>query len=132
MLYGSECLALKGQQEKKVGVTEMRMLRWMCGYTRLDRMKNDYIRTDIGVAPIEAKMVENRLRWFGHVERRPLEAPVRRVDGMTFSPLKRGRGRPQRTLKELIRQDLRLNNISERLVFDRAIWRRVIHVADPT
>ena len=27
MLYGSECWALKGQHEQKIGVTEMRMLR---------------------------------------------------------------------------------------------------------
>ena len=132
MLYGSECWALKGQQEKKLGVAEMRMLRWMCGYTRLDKKRNEYIRNDIGVAPIEAKMVENRLRWFGHVQRRPLEAPVRRVDCMSFSPVKRGRGRPKRTLGDLIKHDLLLNNISENLIFDRALWRRVIHVADPT
>jgi Reverse transcriptase (RNA-dependent DNA polymerase) len=132
MLYGSECWALKGQQEKKLGVAEMRMLRWMCGYTRLDKKRNEYIRNEIGVAPIEAKMVENRLRWFGHVQRRPLEAPVRRVECMSLSPVRRGRGRPKRTLGALIKQDLRLNNISETLVSDRALWRRVIHVADPT
>lgn len=77
-------------------------------------------------------MTENRLRWFGHVQRRPLEAPVRRVDNMFFSPVKRGRGRPKRTLGELIRHDLLLNNISENLVFDRAQWRSMIHVADLT
>ena len=132
MLYGSECWALKGQQEKKLGVAEMRMLRWMSGYTRLDKIRNEYIRNEIGVAPIEAKMVETRLRWFGHVQRRPVEAPVRRVDCMSFSPVRRGRGRPKRTLGELIKQDLVLNNISENMVFDRALWRRVIHVADLT
>jgi len=25
----------------------------------------------VGVAPIVEKLVENRVRWFGHVERRP-------------------------------------------------------------
>jgi hypothetical protein len=42
----------------------------MSGKTRQDRIRNDNIRERVGVAPI-VEMVENRLRWFGHVERRP-------------------------------------------------------------
>ena len=34
----------------------------------------------VGVAPIVEKMEETRLRWFRHVERRPVDAVVRRVD----------------------------------------------------
>ena len=116
MLYGSECWALKGQHEHKIGVAEMRMLRWMSGYTRKDRLRNDYIREKIGVAPIEEKMTEGRLRWFGHVQRRPIEALVRKVDQMVFNPIRRGRGRPKRTLGEIIKRDLELNNISEDLI----------------
>ena len=63
----------------------MRKLRWMCDYTRKDRIRNEVIREKIGVAPIEEKMTENWLRWFGHVQRRPQEAPIRRVDCMIFS-----------------------------------------------
>ena len=39
--------------------------------TRQDKIRNGAIRERVGVAPIVEKMVENRLRWFGHVERRP-------------------------------------------------------------
>jgi len=35
--------------------------------TRRDNVRNEDIRTMIGVALIEEKMRENRLRWFGHV-----------------------------------------------------------------
>ena len=132
MLYGSECWALKGQQEQKIGVAEMRMLRWMSGHTRKDKIRNDCIREKVGVAPIEEKMTETRLRWFGHVLRRPLEAPVRRVDQMVFSPIRRRRGRPQRTLGEVIRRDLIINDLHQDMVFDRTQWHRLIHVADPT
>ena len=52
-----------------------------------------------------------------HVQRRPQEAPVRRIYCMIFNPGKRRRGRPKRTLEEIIKGDLRLNNISETLVF---------------
>nr|ABD32695.2 RNA-binding region RNP-1 (RNA recognition motif); Calcium-binding EF-hand [Medicago truncatula] len=74
LLYGTECWAVKSQHENQVSVAEMRMLRWMSGKTRHDRIRNDTIRERVGVAPIVEKLVENRLRWFGHVERRPVKA----------------------------------------------------------
>ena len=67
------------------------MLRWMSGKSRHDGFKNDTIRERVGVAPIVEKLVENRLRWFGHVERRPVDAVVRRVDQIEESQVKRGR-----------------------------------------
>ena len=39
----------------------MRMLRWMSGHTRKDKLRNGYIRDKIGVASIEKKMTEIRL-----------------------------------------------------------------------
>ncbi|KAL6566196.1 hypothetical protein OROGR_001811 [Orobanche gracilis] len=65
---------------RPMNVAEMRMLRWMCGHTKKDRLRNEVIREKVRVASIEDKMMENRLRWFGHVRRRPVEAPVRRLE----------------------------------------------------
>uniref|UniRef100_A0A0A9FAT7 Uncharacterized protein n=1 Tax=Arundo donax TaxID=35708 RepID=A0A0A9FAT7_ARUDO len=45
----------------------MRMLRWMCSHTRKDRVQNDDIRDRVGVALIKEKLVQHRLRWFGHI-----------------------------------------------------------------
>ena len=78
VLYGSECWPLKKTQVKKLLVAEMRMVRWMCGFTRLDRIRNGVIRGLAKVAPIEEQMRESRLRWFGHMKRRSVAAPVRR------------------------------------------------------
>jgi len=41
----------------------------MHGYTRLNKIRNKVFREKIGVAPIEDKARETRLRWFGHVKR---------------------------------------------------------------
>jgi len=62
-----------------MSVAEMCMLHWMCGNTHRDKVRNENIRTKIGVASIEEKMRENRLRWFGHMRCRPTDAPVQRV-----------------------------------------------------
>jgi len=40
----------------------MKMLRRMSGMTREDRIKNEYIKGSVGVAPIVDKFRENRLR----------------------------------------------------------------------
>ncbi|CAN6561755.1 unnamed protein product [Malus baccata var. baccata] len=89
-----------------MGVAEMRMLRWMCGLMRKDKIRNEDIRGKVGVAEIEGKMRENRLRWVGHVQRRPTDAPVRRCDYGTKVQGRRGRGRPRKTLEETIRKDI--------------------------
>jgi len=38
----------------------------MSGKTRQSMIRNDTIRERVGVAPSVEKMIENRLRWFGH------------------------------------------------------------------
>ena len=45
-------------------VVEMRMIRWMCSHTRFNRIKNEVFRKKVGVAPIEDKMRETRLKYF--------------------------------------------------------------------
>ena len=41
LIYGAETRALKKAQENKFEVAEMRMLRWMCGVTKLDKIINE-------------------------------------------------------------------------------------------
>jgi hypothetical protein len=77
ILYGAECWPTKRRHVQQLSVVEMRMLRWICGHTRRDRVRNDGIRERLGVAPVEEKLVQHRLRWFGHMQRRPVEAPIR-------------------------------------------------------
>jgi hypothetical protein len=77
MLYGAECWPIKRQHVQQLSVAEMRMLRWICGHTRRDRVRNDDIRKRVGVAPVEEKLVQHRLRWFGHMQRRPTDALIR-------------------------------------------------------
>ena len=68
MLYSAECWPTKRRHVQQISVAEMRMLRWICSHTRRDRVRNDDIRDRLGVALIEEKLVQYRLRWFGHVQ----------------------------------------------------------------
>ena len=45
-------------------------------------------------------MRESRLRWFGHVKRRSVAAPVRRWEMIDAPGGKRGMGRPKKSLDE--------------------------------
>ena len=91
MLYGAECWPVKRQHVQQISVVEMRMLGWNCSHIRRDRVRNDDIRDRLGVAPIEEKLVQHWLRWFGHVQRRPPKAPVRSEILSQDSNVKRGR-----------------------------------------
>jgi hypothetical protein len=48
MLYGAERWATKGQHIQKMSVAEMRMLRWICGHTRKDRIRMMILGTNLG------------------------------------------------------------------------------------
>jgi hypothetical protein len=61
MMYDAKYWAIKGQHIQKMSVAEMRMLRWICGYTTKDRIRNDDIRDKLGVTPIQEKLVQHRL-----------------------------------------------------------------------
>jgi len=37
-------------------INEMRMIRWMCDFTRLDRVRNAVIKERVEIAPLEEKM----------------------------------------------------------------------------
>ncbi|VFQ76780.1 unnamed protein product [Cuscuta campestris] len=129
MLYGAECWAVKKTHVRRLHAAEMRMLRWMCGKTRLDRISNEVIRRQVGMAPVEDKLREARLRWLGHVRRRDADAPVRRCERITVIGGSRGRGRPKKNWEEVIRQDLGLLDLTEDMALDRNLWRTRIRVA---
>ena len=84
MLYGTKCLVVENQHENTLSVTKMGMLHWMCGKNKQNKIINDNIWECWGNTYVE-KTVENRLKWFGHVERRSVDSVVKRVDQMERS-----------------------------------------------
>lgn len=85
----------------------------MYGKTRHDKIKNDKIRESVEVASIVEKMVENRLRWFGHIERIPVDCVVRIIYQIERRQIIRGRWRSTGTIREVVNKDREINNLDK-------------------
>ncbi|GJV26191.1 hypothetical protein Tco_1378886 [Tanacetum coccineum] len=104
------------------------MLRWTCGKTLLDMIPNGVYRAKLEVESIINKMREVRLRWFGHVRRRPQSTPVRRVESLVVDGLRR-RGRPKLRWDDRVKHGKKELLLSEDMTFDRNEWRSRIRLA---
>ena len=125
MLYGSETWAIKVEQIQRLERTEMRMVRWMCGVSLRDRKPNEELRSRMGLEGIWTVMRRNRLRWFGHVERKAESDWVSgcrqlKVEG------KRPVGRPRKTWDEVVTEDMEAWNLEREMAQDRVTWRRAL------
>ncbi|GJX85490.1 hypothetical protein Tco_0336264 [Tanacetum coccineum] len=122
MIFGSECWPITKAQPNRVEVAELRMLRWTCGKSMVDMIPNGVFRAELDVDSIIDKMREGRLRWFGHLKRRPQTAPVRRVEAMVVDGSRR-RGRPKLRWEDRLKQDMKELRLSEDMTSDRNAWR---------
>ena len=94
-------------------VVEMRMIHWICGHTRIDIIRNVMTRDQVGVTPIEDKMREARLKWFGHIRSRSEDTPIRRCEKVDLPGCRRGQGRPKRSWSEVNTSDLKTLGLTE-------------------
>ena len=58
------------RQDANLEVAEWNILQLALGVTRLDKIRNEYIRGAAYVARFRHKLRERQLRWFGHEQRR--------------------------------------------------------------
>jgi hypothetical protein len=73
------------------------------------------------------KLVQCRLRWFGHIKRRLSKASVRnRVISRTGNG-KRSRGRSNLTWEESMKRDLKDWSVNKEPALDRREWKLAIH-----
>ena len=78
LMYGAETWALKKAQEKKLEVAEMRMLRWMCGVTKLDKIINERIRLDL----LDLRAMIGFERWQSANKGLPLGSVIDQLGGI--------------------------------------------------
>ena len=95
----------------------MRMLRWMCGVTKLDKIRNEIIRGTTKVGEITKKVQQRRLKWYGHVMRREEHYVGRRAMVMKVQG-RRKRGRPKRRWLDKVKDAIKEKGLSADDVYD--------------
>lgn len=79
LMFACESWVLSQQNESRLQALEMKYLRRVLGVTRMDRLRNDYIRKELEVESILELINKRKLQWFGHLARMNSERQVRKV-----------------------------------------------------
>ncbi len=132
MLYGAETCATAKVQEARLEINEIRMLRWMFGVSRKDKIRNEHNRGTSRVVQASKNITEKRLKWYGHVRRMKEEQIVRRMLDVDI-PGKRRRGRPNLRWKDACKRDMTQAGLKEVNATNRAEWRKklISYTGDP-
>ncbi|RXH87902.1 hypothetical protein DVH24_037547 [Malus domestica] len=96
------------------------LLRDLIKINNFSKMAETIIRGRVGVAEIERNIRENRLQWFGHMKRRPVDAPVRRCNYEIEVQGQKARRRPRKALEEALGKDLNYLDLTEDVAQKRA------------
>ena len=131
MTYGSETWAVKMEDMQRLERTEKIMIRWMCGVTLRDIKSSEELRQQLSVVSVSDVVRQDRLRWFGHVERKDADDWVSACRNMVVCGEK-GRGRGKKTWRECVADDMRRMHLKTEDAQDRVIWRDGILGNRPT
>ena len=126
LLHASECWALRREDIQRLMRNERAMLRWMLRVKADDDVSLAEMYSRLNLQPLESRLRSNRLRWYGHVQRS--DGWIKRcteivVDGS------QGKGRPRKSWKEAVNDDLHLWKVNPELVHDRPKWRNALKTA---
>ena len=106
-------------------VAELKMLRFSLGVTRMDKIRNEYIRGRAEVGRFGERIRGAGLRWYGHLRRKDDGYIGRRL------PEKRKRLRPKRRFMDVVKEDRAEIEVTEEDTEDRNNRRRKIRCGDP-
>ena len=122
MTYGSETWATKEEHCEKMERAEMRMIRWMCGVSLSENRPSAELKQWLGVTSICEVVRRNRLRWYGHVERKESTDWIKKCSRFTVAGTVPP-GRPRKTWISTVEQDMRTLGIHHSDTQDRVKWR---------
>jgi len=101
----------------------------MCNAKVKDRVPSKELRERLGIDDIILILQQNRLRWYGHVQRKEDTDWVKKcmeyeVEGS------RPRGRPKRTWKGIVQKDCQARNLKKEDAMDSGRWKNLIKLDD--
>jgi uncharacterized Fe-S cluster-containing protein len=69
LLYGSETWVTTKRDMTRLKAAEMRFLRSVKGYTRLDKIRSEVIRKELEISGIQDVRLKYKQNWINHLER---------------------------------------------------------------
>ena len=130
LIYGSECWALHRAEQQRMHTTDMKMLRWIQGKTRKDRIRNEKFRSDAMVKPNTTYVTQKRLSWYGHVMRREDTNVAKQVTTMKVGGEETSR-KPKLRWMDRVQIDLKQHKLDPDLAHNREAWKKAIMAIDP-
>ena len=122
IMYASETWEMTNAMMERVRRVEMRMVRWMCGVTLMDKIPSEELKSRMGLEiDIAEAMRQSRLRWYGHVVRKKEGEGVKNCMNMTVEGTSiKGR---RTTWLSTVQNDMKEKQLKEEDCMDRNKWR---------
>ena len=76
LTYQCQTWALTKPLQQKLVTCEMRCLRMALNKSRRDKIRNEEIRSMVGVKPVTHHIDQQRVKWFGHLPWMPTDQPA--------------------------------------------------------
>ena len=117
-------LAQRKENEVALKRAEMRMIWWMCGVKLQDRIPSKGLRESDDIISV---LLQNRLRWYGHVLRKEDNDWVKKCMEYDVESA-RPRGRPKKTWREIVEKDCQARGLNRDMPWmkqirdDRCEW----------
>ena len=116
----------------KLEVFHQRNFRKIIGATWKNKVSNAEVLAHTGQRRLQDIVGERRFRFAGHVMRMAPERPARRAIEWTPADSRRKRGRPKKTWRSTLREDLQARGVSwsekETMAADRVHWRNLLPI----
>src|SRR2546425_3860238 len=97
------------------------MVRWMSGVTLEERRSSEELRRGLGIVGVDRVVRRDRLRWFGHVERKEADDWVSKCRNLeVVGGARKGRGR--KTWMECVNKDMEECGLKKVDAQDRPLW----------
>ena len=128
LTYQCQTWTMTKPLERKITTCEMRCSRKAVNKTRRDMIPNTKNREMVGTKSIHHHIQQQRIKWFGHLTRLPIQHPAQRAYNTRLSGRK-ARGRPRRTWINRVKETLSLYNIPPAQAFWCAADKRLFRDA---
>ena len=125
MLHGSELWGPRACDLQRLRRNDRSMIRWICGVKPQDQINSNVLLAKLGLAEIGKVLRSRWLRWYGHAKRS--QDRINSVMDVEIEVEEEGRrGRPLKTWKECVNNDITTCKLESVDPLDRVKWRKAV------